>query len=59
MEYVILKEKDHKQLSKEVGRYLERGYKLQGGVSVTFSDGFGKALVYAQALVREGESLGH
>lgn len=59
MEYVILKEKDHKQLSKEVGRYLERGFKLQGGVSMTFSDGFGKSLVFAQALFREENPNGN
>ena len=43
-------QREKEDFTEEVQEYLDDGWKLQGGVSITFADG---ALVMAQAIMRK------
>ena len=53
MEYHILTEMDPDELAKSVNSYLEMGWILHGGVSVSHQ--FGGHFLHAQAMVKPDE----
>ena len=46
--YIILTTTESHKLQSQVLDYLNRGYELQGGVSITFNNGY---TIYAQAVI--------
>ncbi len=55
-DYKVLLGDTVKELQGEVGLYLEKGWKLQGGVSITLSESDVYSYqAFAQAMVKEAE----
>lgn len=55
MKYRILKELGAYELQKEVNRFIESGWKPQGGIAVTTISTLAssEALLYLQAIIKE------
>jgi hypothetical protein len=51
MEYQIIKRTTKESLASDVYMYIQNGWKLQGGVSITYDPDL-STLVYAQAMIR-------
>lgn len=49
MQYIVIRTATPSALEAEVERYLQRGYKLQGGVSIA---SHGMTVYHAQAMVK-------
>lgn len=58
-EYKIIRTQNAPDLELEVARYLAKGWKPQGGVSValTFSPGASQYIFYVQAMILETPEL--
>lgn len=55
MIYELLRENSKKKLERAANKYLEMGWELQGGVTITFH---GSMRYYAQAMARkENENI--
>lgn len=52
MKYKVLFNYDTEKLEEQVNYFLKNGWKLQGGISVTFKV-TGQNLIYAQAMTKE------
>lgn len=58
MHYVVLEEKNAKDMTNSVNRKIIEGWQLQGGVSVAVKEGFSSFhYVYVQAMIHDESGI--